>query len=271
MTAHNLSAQPLSRMPRYADPRWAALFYLLALIVAETATTFVNPVLGLVLHVLILVLLLLHAAFTADQPVHGLLTALLICPLIRLFALSLPLLNFPVIYWYLIVSLPLFIAAYFVARQLGYSWRQVGFTLKLRGLPFHLIVIVLGGLIGFIEYAILRPDPIIDEITWEEIVLPAISLIIGTGFMEEVVFRGLIQQSGEKPLGRVTSVVYSAAIFAALHIGWQSIIDLVFVFLAGLLWGWVFYKTRSVIWISLSHGATNIVLFLVLPLVIPHP
>jgi membrane protease YdiL (CAAX protease family) len=50
-----------------------------------------------------------------------------------------------------------------------------------------------------------------------------------------------------------------------LHVGWLSILDLLFVFSIGLFFGFVVLKTGSIMGVSISHGITNVVLFLVAP------
>lgn len=57
---------------------------------------------------------------------------------------------------------------------------------------------------------------------------------------------------------------YITAIFAALHIGYLSVVDVVFVFGVGIF-AWAVKKTGSILGVTLSHGITNIVLYLILP------
>jgi hypothetical protein len=45
----------------------------------------------------------------------------------------------------------------------------------------------------------------------------------------------------------------------------MSALDLVFVFGVGLLYGWVFERSRSIIGISIAHGQANVVLFFIAP------
>lgn len=247
--------------------------YAAALIVAESTTTYINPSLGLMVHSVVLVALLVHTALVSGEVVQPILYALVIAPLIRLLSLSLPLEQFPVVSWYFIVSVPLFAAGYVVMRLADYTLKQAGFFIKLRALPFDLLVIMFGFLFGVLEYLILQPQPIVTwqlGDPWQALLLPALMILVGTGFMEEFVFRGIMQQTAERALGRSLAIIYGGVIFAILHIGWQSALDLVFVFTAGVFWGWVFARTRSIVAISISHGLTNIMLFLVLPGVVPY-
>jgi len=94
--------------------------------------------------------------------------------------------------------------------------------------------------------------------------LPALGIGLFTGFPEELVFRGVLQTATRPILGR-WNWVYVSGIFAVLHIGYQSYVDLVFVFVIGLFYGWIFERTRSIIGISIGHGVANVILFFVAP------
>ena len=244
-------------------PLIVALAYLAGLIVAELLTVFSEPRIGLALHSMLLAILLLHAALVWDQPLHRLLIALTFSPLIRLISLSLPLFRFPLVYWYFITSVPLLVAALLASRILGLSWRR-DLGLNLRKLPIQVVVALSGLAFGYLEYQILEPDPLASAFTWQHLLIPALILLISTGLFEEMVFRGLMQSTALETLGRF-GVLFVALIFAVLHIGYQSLMDVIFVFLVGLFFGWVVYKTGSILGVTLSHGITNIVLFLVMP------
>ena len=124
-----LSAQQESRLGPLL--RWRSLLssrraqlgfllgYLALIALAELLTTFEQLRAGLVLYGALLVMLLVHASLTSGYPSHRLLLGLALAPLIRMLSLSLPLLRFPQLYWYLIISIPLFMAAALTVRVLG--------------------------------------------------------------------------------------------------------------------------------------------------------
>ena len=239
-----------------------ALLYLAAVTAAELLTTLVEPRLGLGLHGMLLVLLLVHAARSWEDSSHDLLLTLSFAPLIRMLSLSLPLGSFPLVYWYLITSIPLFVSVVITMRTLGFTWHRIGLTP--RALLVQLLLALSGVVFGFVEYGILHPAPLAKAFTWQQLWLPALILMVSTGFMEELIFRGLMQQATKNTLG-VLSVPYVAAMFAVLHVGYRSVLDVLFVFAVALFFGYVTDRTRSIVGVSLSHGLTNIVLFLVAP------
>ena len=257
---HPFTLAPL--LPCSLSPVRIALGYLGALAVAEVLTALIEPRVGLVLHGVLLVVLLLHTALTWEHPAHRLLLSLAFAPLIRLLSLSLPLAGVPLVYWYFITSVPLFIAAVIALRTLGFSWRGIG--VNLRGVPIQLLVGLTGLAFGYIEYQILEPEPLARAFTWEQLWVPILILLFSTGFVEEVIFRGVMQRAATEALGRF-GVIYVAVLFAVLHVGYKSLLDVLFVLGVALFFGWVVARTRSILGVTLSHGLTNIVLFLVVP------
>lgn len=240
-----------------------AFFYLAAITGAEMVTAMVNPLWGVISHILLLLGLVSHASFSASHTQRNLYLALALAPLIRLLSLSIPLTRFPQIYWYAIIAFPLLVGVFVVARRLGYSRQHVGLTLG--RLPVQLLVALTGILFGVAEFYILKPTALIDSLSWGSVLVPAFILLVGTGFAEEICFRGVMQRSAKEALGR-WGWVYIAVLFAVLHTGYLLILDVAFVLLVGLFFGWVVNKTGSLLGVTLSHGIANIVLYLIVPL-----
>lgn len=243
---------------------WVPLAYLGALTLAEIVTTFANPQVGMILHGVILVALILHAALFAHHGLQKFLITMTLAPLIRVMSLSLPLLQFPMIYWYAMIGAPLLLAAFLVLKVTGFEADRIGLNLK--GLPWQLTIALTGVLFGFMEYIILRPSPLEKALSWQQIFVPALILLIFTGFLEEFIFRGLIQRGAYGTVGRY-GMLYVAVLFAVLHIGYRSLWDVAFVFAVGLFFSLVVLRTGSLVGVTLSHGLTNIALYLVIPFI----
>jgi LysM repeat protein/membrane protease YdiL (CAAX protease family) len=239
-----------------------AIFYVVLITVAELLTVLTDARWGLALHIGILTALLVQASLVIAQPYHKLLLALALAPLIRILSLTMPLQDIDLMYWYAIVGAPMMLTALVVARTLGLSWRSLGFTV--RSLRIQALVVTTGLAFGVAEYFILKPEPLIDEFSWGAFWLPALILLIGTGFNEELVFRGVMQSATGDALGK-SAILYVAVIFAVLHLGYKSAVDVAFVFAVGLMFGLVVAKTRCLLGVTLSHGLTNIALYLVVP------
>jgi len=242
---------------------WYLGFYLIALAAAEWATTYIHPQLGLVMHGGLLVLIFLHASLGARQAEGKFLFTLALAPLIRLLSLSMPLAQFPFSYWYAIIGLPLLLSAYLVFHMNGYRLAEIG--INTRQLPLQLLVGLTGLGLGWVEYQILKPDPLVGSWHLQEIWIPILILVVFTGFLEEFIFRGLMQRASRNVLDKF-GLLYISLLFAILHIGYRSIIDFVFVLGVGFAFSLVVRKTGSLWGVTLAHALTNIALFIIFPL-----
>jgi len=239
-----------------------ALAYLLAITIAEVITITNEPVWGVVCHIIMLSAIILHSALSEGQTQQQLLLSLMLVPLIRIISLAMPLADIPKIWWYPIIYTPLLVATIMVVRLLNLRAEQVGF--KLRLIPVQLVVALSGLVFGVVEYLILKPEPLVVELTWQGMWLPALILLVCTGFVEEFIFRGVLQHTAQGVFG-LWGIAYVSLIFAILHVGFLSWIDVIFVFAVALVFGWVVKKTGSLLGVTLSHGISNIMVFLVAP------
>ncbi len=244
------------------------LLYLGAIVAAELVVAMVDPLGGIIFHIVLLLGLIYHASIATNYPQSKLYLAIAMAPLIRLLSLSMPLTEFSQIYWYAITGAPLLIATLVVMHRLNFRLGQVGLTLN--RLRFQLLVGLTGIPFGIAEFYILKPNPLVSSLAWQELVVPALILLVSTGFVEELIFRGVMQRSASEAIGR-WGFVYIALLFAVLHVGYLSVVDFGLVLVVGLFFGWVVQKTGSLIGVSLSHGITNIILYLIVPLLMTCP
>jgi uncharacterized protein len=242
--------------------QWAALAYLGAITLAETLTTLLAPLVGIIMHGLILLALILHTAHSESLFTRRFLLSLSIAPLTRLLSMAMPLQEFPLVYWYVLVGAPLLLVAFYIARVGQFSREMLGLSGRK---PLLQLLIGLTGIgLGYVEYLILRPEPLVTELSLELVWMPALILLIFTGLLEEFVFRGLMQSAARDSIGRA-GITFSALVFAVMHLGYRSWVDFLFVFIVALFFGWVVLRTRSILGVTIAHGLTNIGLFLVFP------
>ena len=241
--------------------------YLIFIILAEVITSFIDPIYGLFLHFIIMISLqTLSSLKYRENPSSKLFLNLSLAPLIRIISLSVPLINFPHHTWYIVVNVPVLVATLAMMRVQGIRFKDAGIKFSK---PLAQIGITLTGIpLGFIDYFILKPELIAQGLSFWNLTLLAIGLSLSTGFVEELVFRGLMQPSAVEAFGERLGLIGVAAVFASLHIGWLSMIDLVFVFSIGLFYGFATLKTGNIVGVALSHGIINVVLFIVAPSII---
>ena len=171
-----------------------------------------------------------------------------------------PLANLPHIWLYPAIYAPLLVAAVVVVSILRYSAIDIGLNSEWLGM--QLVVGATGILLGLIGYPFLRPEPLIVGFVWHEVWLPALILLLCTGFVEEFVFRGVIQHGAVEAFGG-WGIVYVSLLFAVLYIGFLPVIWVAFVI--SLYFGWIVKATKSILGVALAHGICNIALYLIVP------
>jgi LysM repeat protein len=154
------------------------------------------------------------------------------------------------------------------ARAADLDIRMMGFIL--RKIPLQILIGLTGFLLGYIEYMILRPAPMVTALRLELIWLPALILMVFTGILEELVFRGMLQYTTLQQLGRF-GIPYVAVIYTLLQLGYHSALHLLLVLCVSLVFGWLVWRTGSILGVILSHGLTNITLYLILPILLALP
>ena len=124
---------------------------------------------------------------------------------------------------------------------------------------------VLGVATGAIEYEILRPAPAVPAFSAGYFLQTALYMVVFVGLGEELLFRGILLTSLEKLMSPRWALVVHSAVFAILHFTWRSVPEVVFVFFAGMILGWVFQRTKSLLPSIIIHAANNVKLVAVLP------
>jgi membrane protease YdiL (CAAX protease family) len=244
-----------------------AISYLFAIIIAEVSVTYINKEAGLVIEMVILFALLVNSSLDVSYNYAVMLRSMMVLPIIRIIGLTIPLMQIPTLYWFPIIAIPLFAAVYTIMKNQGLTRKHVGLIWGNKKVQF--LVAITGIFLGTIEYTILKPLPLIGVFDPVNLITGSIILIISTGFAEELLFRGILQKNAENVFGMAMGLLYTALLFTALHIGWNSFHDLIFVFCVALFYGIVFQKTRSIVGVTLSHGISNTFLFLVIPFYAP--
>lgn len=245
-----------------------ALIYLAAIGLAEAITNLYDARIGLGLHAAILWLLLVQAARAEKRVRRGLLLALALAPLTRLVSLAMPLQRFQPMYRYAIAGAPLFVAVYLAARVSGLQGGMLGLNVRRlfngRRLRFQALVGLSGVPLGYLEYHLLGSSPPIGDLYTGSIWLQALIVLVFSGLLEELIYRGLVQYSAVRALG-VGGIYYAAALGAVMSIGYQSPANTLLVFLVGVYFGWVVQRSGSMLGAGLAHGLANVALLVVMP------
>ncbi len=273
------------------------IFYLVFICVAEIVTAYGSIQAGILCHIVILFLLFIHSSLISkkqlsinkaqwlyikhQQKPSGLLQSLInkktqlssllllltLAPLIRILSLVMPLAHFPRIQWFTIISVALYLSIIVLIKQQKLSLSNHGLRIpKREHVPLEIGIVFAAIPFGIMEFLILRPEPLLSSFSWEGILMVFLILFLATGLMEELVFRGLLQKKMIELIGSWKGILFITILFAALHIGNLSWLDVLLVFVIGGVYALVVYKTKTIIGVTLSHTTVNIMLFIVCPL-----
>lgn len=273
------------------------LTYLILICLAEIVTAYVSIQAGIVFHISILFLLFIHSGFISRKKMavneaqllfikqkkkpsgllqsiiskkadlSSLLIVLTLAPLIRILSLVMPLVHFLRIQWFTIISIAVYLSIIIIIRQQKLALKDHGLRWpKRKHLPIEIGIALIAIPFGVMEYLILRPAPLISTFSAGDILVAILILFIGTGLLEEIIFRGLLQKKTVDMMGAWQGMLFVTILFAVLHIGNLSFLDVLLVFFIGGLYGVVVYKTKSIIGVTVSHTMVNIMLFIVCPL-----
>lgn len=202
--------------------------------------------------------------FTNESTATDLFRAFALIPLFRLLNLGLPVLIDTRIMWLSVVYGLLFMAAYILSINLSAvkfpTIRDVG-----RALLFLPAILAGAAVLASIEYAIIDPASLIDTWNLNQILLLTFVMIVFVGFVEELVFRGILQRTIEAHAGRITAILVSSVIFGAMHASLQLPREIGFGIGIGVLFALLYDWTDNLIIVTLIHGIQNVLLYGVFP------
>ncbi len=249
--------------------RWLFIMAILAaLTVTEWVFAYQDVAYGIGLALFLVIGIYIVISVTRlSQPLTDCAESLALIPLYILFTSSLP--------WFFINQQYLLPAVYSIIialclwhiYQKKLSFSELGFK-RDKWLKYILIGIVVGIPVGAGEYFIIYPAPAFPTFEVRYLLRDMVYMLAFVGLGEELLFRGLVQRSLTKVLGWKQGIFLASLTFAVMHLTWRSIPEVIFVFFVGLLLGYVYYKTRSLLAPIVMHGMGNVMLVAVMPYLI---
>jgi membrane protease YdiL (CAAX protease family) len=94
----------------------------------------------------------------------------------------------------------------------------------------------------------------------------AILLLFPISPGEEIYWRGLIQRSLQQHVSPMISWLLTTAVYTGVHLPTLNPPLLITAFVGGLVWGFIFMRTKSVTAGLISHTVFNTMIFVLLPL-----
>jgi hypothetical protein len=231
------------------------------ILLAEFLIFLGKPNAAMPIHALNLIFLILSSIFINNR----IYPSLMLLPLFRLLNVAMPVFFNLTLYSYSMVYAPMFIPIYFLVKDGFVSRSEAGMTFK--GFLYYFpLAISVGFALGWGEYNVIHPQLLTPSANIKDVMILILTMILFVGIVEEFIFRSSLQTVLEERLGSIAGLLLASVIFGFMHSGYQMPLELLYVSFAGVIFGLLFWLTRSLPIISLAHGVTNISLFLIVPL-----
>jgi len=224
-----------------------------------------HPQAGMALHVLTVLLLSLSVMWFPESHVSRSLQALALLPILRLLNMSMPVFSGMTLDFFIFIYLPLLLPVYAVIRHQGMRLSDVGLTPRKLYIYIPLAIIA-GGIIGLGESMVINAGSLIPDLSSENLFRLSLVMILIVGFVEELIFRSLLQTRMGDSFGRLRGLLIASLLFGIMHSGYGTFYEVLYTFSAGMVLGYMFLRTGSLPLVSLTHGFVNIFLFGLIPL-----
>lgn len=154
------------------------------------------------------------------------------------------------------------------ARALGYGLARVGLVaLAGVGVVVALLAMFLVSVgLAELEYGIVGPSPLVPSLGAYQIGVLTVVMIGFVGLVEELLFRGVLQQVLERRLGTVPGLLVASGVFGLMHSVYGLPAEIAFAAGVGLLFGVIYDLTDSLLLVAAMHGTINVFLFGIIPL-----
>ena len=215
-----------------------------------------------VLGYLVAIVVLVGASYVVTQ-YQSVFIVLALLPLFRLINLGMPAFTTSMLYW-----LPLAYSAFLPGVYILYRPRrrdsdQIGRT---QMLLYSVAAVVLGAVLAGIELTVTTVEVLLQNPTIIEGVLISFVMFMFISVVEELLFRGVIQQELQSRIGRVGGISITAALFGMMHATTLSGPTVLFGIGLGIVIGYVYDRTASLPIACLLHGSLNVFLYGIFPM-----
>jgi membrane protease YdiL (CAAX protease family) len=254
-------------------PAKVALAYLGVYLLAEVLAGLADARLGLLVHGGLLLAIVFHGANVPGGPARTFFWTLWLAPLTRVYALAQPFAGAPAVTWWALTTVPMALAGVVAMRLAGLSPREVGLIPMRRDLPFAIVMLPVGLMLGLVMHLLLSPRAVGHELAFGGLALVALVAMLNPGIVDEVVFRGVLQRGTVGLLGPGLGVLYTALLYAVIVpaglLERGSLLAVILMLGPGLLLSWLTVHTGSILAATATHIGLVLGLLVLGPYVAP--
>ncbi|MCM1987954.1 CPBP family intramembrane glutamic endopeptidase [Methanococcoides seepicolus] len=215
-------------------------------------------------HIILLLVLTLSTIVINDVDKQYLLRAFILISMLRILNLSMPVFFDMTLYTYVFVYAPLLIPAYVMVKgqELDMEYLGMSTAIKYYYLPVALLVSLI---IALGEFMIIEPGYLIPDLSFFNLLKLSLVMVMFVGFIEELIFRAILQTKLEEILGDYRGLLLASILFGVMHSGYGTPYEMLFTAFAGMMLGYIYQRCRNLFLVSVTHGFINVILFGILP------
>ncbi len=215
-------------------------------------------------HAALLIGLSLSMLYIKDEEIQKTYQAFILLPVLRLVNLSMPAFYEITLYSFVFIYGLLTIPVTIALTHQGFTKEQLGVTFKKMGIYIPLSIIM-GFLLGVGEYLIIETNYLIPDLSITSLLILTLIMVFLVGLIEEIIFRSILQNRLEVFLGSREGLIITSILFGLMHSGYGNIVEVFYTIAVGFIIGFMFYRTRSLPLVTMTHGFINVFLFGVIP------
>ena len=254
--------------------------YIGAVLAAEAFMAFGATGVAFVLHAVLVSTLLTHATLLRSSPDASTaargdadgaerrprasadaFAVLSLIPLARILGMALPVEDVGEVYRPAVAGAPLLLAVVLAAR---FTNPSTVVTLVGRPSWSDAAIAACGVPLGLAAFLIARPDALVSAADWRAVAVAVPILVLFTAFLEEVIFRGLLQNALTTLFGR-PGVLWASLVYAGVYLGARPPAYFAFVAVLGLAFALLVERRRSLFGVALAHAFVNVGMVVVWP------
>jgi membrane protease YdiL (CAAX protease family) len=240
----------------------------LGIVSGELMMFFGQVNIGLPIHIINLQLIsfaLIFSNFQSD--IKKVLQSMILLILMRIISLIMPQFFTVTLLWYVLINGVMFIPIYIIIKNQDISLSELGINFKHLNIYIP-IALIIGIAFAALEYRILDPLALIENVQLSNLVKIAIVMFFFIGAIEELIFRSILQTRLEKVIGLKKGLFVTAILFGIMHSVYGQINEILLASIFGIVIGYIFQKTRSFPFILAINGTSNMLLFGILPIIL---
>lgn len=233
----------------------------IGIIIAEIMMYSNNVYYGLGIHTINLLTIIFIMSFSSiDIRIKNVLQSFVLLTLLRLINLSVPqFFNITLLQYSLIYGI-MFIPIYSIIKSQNLSKEELGINFHKMYIYLPLAILI-GSIISIIEYKIFNPISLIENIRFSSVFLLILIMFAFVATVEEIIFRSILQSNVVKVFGIRYGILASSILFGVMHSSYGIFNEILIAIILGIILGYIFQKTKSLLFIISIHGATNVLLF----------